>query len=360
MRMQLGGQVVTNDDARLYRRWGYSVCCPQDIRDALETPEDEEGLIFEVNSGGGSVYSGLEMYTLIRNSGRRVTVEIQSIAASAASVFASAADTVKISPVANVMIHRASSWASGTEQDMGEAAQMLRTIDESILNAYEHKCQGKTDRETLHDLMRNETFFTAQEAVERGLADEILWEDQDPDSKLTSSAVAMAGGMKQALASLPTIEELTRMEQEAAQGGGDAENAAGAGDITGTPENKKEEQKMPMTLDELTKDNPELLAEIRTSAAQAERERLSAIDNMSMAGFEDLISVAKEDPNATAETVAVQIIARQKQQGQTFLLGRSKDVKDSKVDQVEAGTPTNGKDGQDELEAVLNDVFPEK
>ena len=359
MRVQLGGTVVNNDQAAIYRRWGYNdVCCPQDVRAALDSPEDQEGLIFEINSGGGSVYAGLEMYTLLRNSSRHVTVEIQSIAASAASVFASGADTVRISPVANVMLHRARSWAEGTEQDMGEAGQMLRTVDESILNAYEHKCQGKTDRETLHDLMRNETFFTAQEAVERGFADKILWEDQDAETKLTSSAVAMAGGMRQAFAALPPIEELMRREQEGTQGAGEPKNAGGVEDNTGKPENETEERKMPMTLDELTRDNPELLAEIRTAAAEAERERLSAIDDMSMAGFEDLISAAKEDPEATAESVAVQIVARQKKQGKKFLGDRDKDVKDGKVDQVETSTPAAGENGQDELNAVLDEVFP--
>lgn len=354
MRVQLSGTVTSNDTARLYRKWGYTgVCCPQDVRDALNQPEDAEGLIFEINSGGGSVYQGLEMYSLLRGSGRKVTVEIQSIAASAASVFACGADRVRISPVANVMIHRASSWADGNEQDMNEAAQMLRTVDQSILNAYEDKCKEKSTRAELEELMKNETFFTAQEALERGLADEILWQEQDPESRLTSSAVAMAGGLRQAFASLPPISELQRRQQ--AEGGepepeGDAENN------TGRPENNKEGRGMPMTLEELQRDNAELLAEIRRDAAAAERKRLEGIDAMAMAGFEDLIDAAKKDPEATAESVAVQIVARQKKLGESFLSGRDADVQDGNLGAVGAAAPA-GKSAEDELKNALDEVF---
>lgn len=156
-----------------------------DIRAALSQPEDEEGLIFELNSGGGSVYDGYEMYTVLKNSARKSTVEIQSIAASAASVFAMAADTVLISPVASIMIHRASTGTIGNEEDMNRSAQMLRTVDQGILNAYEAKCSGKVSREELEELMKNETFMTAGEAVERGFADGILWQTDDPDARLT-------------------------------------------------------------------------------------------------------------------------------------------------------------------------------
>lgn len=329
MRVRIGGQVATDDNARMYRRWGYNdVCCPKDIRDALESPEDEEGLIFELNSGGGSVFAGYEMYTLLRNAGRKVTVEIQSIAASAASVFAAGAERVLISPVASIMIHRASSWADGNEGEMERTAQMLRTIDQGILNAYEAKCGGKTDRGTLEEMMKEETFMTAQEAVSRGFADGILWEQEDPDTRLTNSAVAMAGGMAIAMATLPTVAEIKKNY-------------------------KIEEETTNMTLDELKEQNPELYAQISAAAKKEERERLKAIDNMSMAGYEDIVNEAKSDPNATAETMAMQIIARQKQQGKNWLQNRDEDVKDSGTAEVK-GTAKEKDDPAAELNAFLD------
>lgn len=342
MRVRIGGRIMSDDYASAYRRYGYqNVCCPADIRAALSQPEDEEGLIFELNSGGGSVYDGYEMYTVLKNSARKSTVEIQSIAASAASVFAMAADTVLISPVASIMIHRASTGTSGNEEDMTRSAQMLRTVDQGILNAYEAKCGGKISREALETLMKNETFMTAGEAVERGFADGILWEKDDPDARLTSSAVAMAGGMQAAMTSLPPLEDLQRTEEQTKPTG-----------------KKEEEHRMPMTLDELRKDNGELLAQIQAEAAQRERERIGAIEALSMAGFEDLIENAKNDPKATAESVAVKIIARQKEQGNQFLVKREKDVEDSGMVGVKQ-EKSGGISPEDELNAVLDDVFPE-
>lgn len=342
MRVRIGGRIMSDDCASVYRRYGYqNVCCPADIRAALSQPEDEEGLIFEMNSGGGSVYDGYEMYTVLKNSARKSTVEIQSIAASAASVFAMAADTVLISPVASIMIHRASTGTSGNEEDMTRSAQMLRTVDQGILNAYEAKCGGKISREELETLMKNETFMTAGEAVERGFADGILWEKEDPDARLTSSAVAMAGGMQAAMTSLPPLEDLRQAEKQTAKAG-----------------TKEEENTMPITLDELKQENGALLAQIRAEAAQQERERISAIEALSMAGFEDLIENAKNDPEATAESVAVKIVARQKEQGSQFLKDRQKDVTDSGMAGVKQ-EKSGGISPEDELSAVLDDVFPE-
>ena len=342
MRVRIGGRIMSDDCASVYRRYGYqSVCCPADIRAALSQPEDEEGLIFELNSGGGSVYDGYEMYTVLKNSARKSTVEIQSIAASAASVFAMAADTVLISPVASIMIHRASTGTIGNEEDMTRSAQMLRTVDQGILNAYEAKCGGKISREELETLMKNETFMTAGEAVERGFADGILWEKEDPDARLTSSAVAMAGGMQAAMTSLPPLEDLRQAEKQTAKAG-----------------TKEEENTMPITLDELKQENGALLAQIRAEAAQQERERISAIEALSMAGFEDLIENAMNDPEATAESVAVKIVARQKEQGSQFLKDRQKDVTDSGMAGVKQ-EKSGGISPEDELSAILDDVFPE-
>lgn len=358
MRVQLGGYVTDSESAAIYRRWGFrGVCCPDDIRNALKNAPAGEELIFEINSGGGSVYAGFEMYNLLRGAERETIGEIQSIAGSAASVLSMGCTTLRISPVANIMIHRSACRTVGNSETHQQSKQMLDTIDESILEAYDQRTGEKSSRDELRSLMENETFLTAQEALDKGLVDEIMF--QQDGQAMAKAAVAMASGMPYIVASLPPIDELMRREQEGAQGDGKPQNAGGAGDITGEPENEKEEHKMPMTLDELTRDNPELLAEIRSTAAAAERERLSAIDDMSMAGFEDLIAAAKEDPEATAESVAVQIVARQKKQGKKFLNDREEDIKGSKADQVEATTPAGGDNDEDELEAALNDVFPE-
>lgn len=342
MRVRLGGTVIGDDYARIYRKHGFTdLCCPEDVRNAVKSCPADEELIFEINSGGGSVYNGFEMYTVLRDAGRETIGEIQSIAASAASVFAAGCTKVRVSPVANMMIHRASTGASGNAGVMKQAKQMLETVDQSILNAYIQKCGGKCSREKLKNMMNSERFFTAEEAVEMGLADEIMFREEDKDTAMTHAATAMCGGMAQAMASLPDIKEL--MQREAAEN-----------NETGEP--GEVEEKKHMTLDELRNQEPELLAQIQTEAAAAERARITAIEGMTLAGYEDLIDSAKANPTATAESVAVQIISRQKKQGEEFLRNRAKDVTEGNVNGV-TGSANSGGNPDDELEAILTEAF---
>lgn len=341
MRVRLGGRVVNDSHAALYRRYGYGdVCCPSDVRNALKKCPQGEELIFEINSGGGSVYAGHEMYTVLRSAERETICEIQSIAGSAASVFAMGGSRVRISPVANIMIHRSSTWADGNSEDMRQAKQMLDSIDESILTAYVQRVGDKCSRETLEQMMKEETFITASRAIELGFADEMLFQD-DPETAMTKAAVAMAGGMKNVMACLPNINELMQLEA--------AEN-----NTTGKNPGTKEETHM--TLDELRQQEPELLSQIQSEAAQAERERLQAIEDNGMEGFEDIVAEAKRNPAKTGADVASAIIARMKQQGQNYLDERQKDAKGDGVNNVGApAQPSNGADA--ELDQVLDEVF---
>lgn len=338
MRIGLNGAVVTNDTAMIYRWYGFTVCCPKDIKDALETCPEGEELVLEINSGGGSVYAGFEMYTALRAAGRPVIGEIQSVAASAASVIAAGCSTVRISPIANVMIHRASAWASGNSEDMGQTKQMLDTVDESILTAYQQKCGENASREELLEMMKNETFLTAQEAVRVGLADEIMFAGADEDSRLTQAAAAMAKSLE-TLDSLPDITELMRK--------GKAPNA----------EKSTKEEAKHMTLDELKATAPELITEISQNAAAAERQRIADIENVALPGFEDIVNAAKQDGNKTAESVAMEIVAAQKAAGNQFLTNRKKDVQDGNVDSAEPEDAGQGEDPNAELDAVLDELF---
>lgn len=341
MRIRLGGYVTNSEYARLYRRYGWTeVCCPDDIRDALAKVSEGEELIFEINSSGGSVYAGFEMYTLLRNAGRDVIGEIGSIAGSAASVFAMGCTILRISPVANMMIHRSATYASGNSEDMEQAQQMLDTIDESILNAYCQRAGDKCSKEKLQEMMENETFLTADQAVEYGLADEKMF--QNDAMAMANAAVAMANGLRSVMANLPPIDELKRLSGE--------ENKN-----TGTPERK---EKNSMDLNELEREHPELVKAIREQAATAERQRLDGIEAMALPGFEELINEAKKDPTATAATVAVAIVDRQKKQGENFLINRQKDVEDSGAADVE-GSAHSGGDADDKWDRAMAEAFPE-
>ena len=198
MRITVNGVIVSDDIADIYRYWGYQVACPSDIRNALaENPKDEE-LVIEINSGGGSVYAGFEMYSLIHTANVPTRVEVQSLAGSAASVIMAAADTVAVSPVGQVMIHLPSTITWGNQIDHKQSTQMLEAVTSSILSAYENKCKGKITRDRLRKMMDNETFITAEQALEYGLVDEIIGENSTVNY---NNVINSMGG-------LPDIEKL--------------------------------------------------------------------------------------------------------------------------------------------------------
>ena len=169
MRYSLNGRIVADDDAPVLRWWGLSAVCPADIRQAIaENPADEE-FTLEINSPGGSVFAGFEMYSVLRRASRdgvRIRAEVQSLSGSAASV-------------AQVMIHLPLTVTEGNQNVHRESVQMLESITESIIAGYERKVGNKTSPAALRRLMDRETFLSARAAFDAGLVDEIIEEPQN-------------------------------------------------------------------------------------------------------------------------------------------------------------------------------------
>lgn len=130
-----------------------------------------------INSPGGDVFAAAQIYNMLKSYKGNVTVRIDSLAASAASVIAMAGDTVEMSPVAMLMIHNPSTIVAGNTADMQHAIEMLDEVKESILNAYEAKTGMR--RNKLAALMDNETWLNAKKALELGFCDRILFSDSE-------------------------------------------------------------------------------------------------------------------------------------------------------------------------------------
>lgn len=164
------GDIIGNDDKWIYDWLEWDSTCPNDIKNALQTMPAGDKLIVNINSGGGSVMAGQEIYSLLH--GRQdVEINIQSLAGSAASVIAMA-NTCKMSPVATIMIHNVSmSGASGDYHDMQKNAEVLKTMNSALAEAYVAKT-GKTKDEILK-MMDKETWITASQALEMGFIDEV-------------------------------------------------------------------------------------------------------------------------------------------------------------------------------------------
>ena len=159
--------------------WGDEIT-PQMFRDELNAGEGD--VTVWINSPGGNVFAAAEIYTMLKDYKGSITVKIDAIAASAASVVAMAGDTVQMSPVAMLMIHDPSTVAMGNTKDMEKAIEVLNEVKESIINAYAAKSGLSHTR--IANLMSNETWMNAKKAVELGFADEILFakKEDEPDS----------------------------------------------------------------------------------------------------------------------------------------------------------------------------------
>ena len=171
MRKQLNGEVVGDQDLWLYQFFEVPAFSPQTIRTAVEENPEGEDLVLEINSGGGSVFAGFEMYSVLRSAGCRTVAEVQSLAASAASVVMLGCQEVHASPVAQVMIHLPSMGTQGDRYDHQVSIGVLDSITESILNAYTIKAGPRSSRDELKRLMRTTAWMTAPEAKGLGLVD---------------------------------------------------------------------------------------------------------------------------------------------------------------------------------------------
>lgn len=162
--------------------WYGDEVTPQLFKDELNSGQGD--ITVWINSPGGDVFAAAQIYNMLKEYAGNVTVRIDSLAASAASVIAMAGNTVEMSPVAMMMIHNPSTIAFGDAKDMQKAIGMLAEVKESILNAYEAKTG--LNRVKLSHMMDDESWFNAKKALELGFADTILFaaEDKEPAKKM--------------------------------------------------------------------------------------------------------------------------------------------------------------------------------
>lgn len=143
-----------------------------------------------LNSPGGDVFAASQIYTMLKNHKGKVTVKIDGIAASAASVVAMAGDETLIAPTGMIMIHNPATAAFGNKEAMEQAIRLLDEVKESIINAYETK--SHISRAKIAKMMDEETWLNAKKAQSLGLVDGILFsagqqpkktEPEDPDEE---------------------------------------------------------------------------------------------------------------------------------------------------------------------------------
>ncbi len=295
MKINIKGVIVSDDEKKVYQWCGIPATSPNDINEAIEKASLNEELEVVINSGGGSVFAGSEIYTNLRDYSGNVVTKIVGIAASAASVIAMAGDKVVMSPTAQIMIHNASTEGYGNHKAFGKTVDFLKRTDGTIANAYVAKT-GKNKNEIMA-LMDRTTWMDAKEAKENRFVDEIMFDEE-------IKAIASVDINNQILPREVIDKVLNQLSQEKKKT--DSPLNSGSEIVSTLKNEDKQEDKM--TKEELKTSYPGLYNEIYEEGVANERLRIQELDNIKTPGAENLVTEAKYKTFETKAEIAVKIV----------------------------------------------------
>ena len=307
----------------------------------IENLGDVENIILHINSPGGSVFSAVAIANTLKNHKAKITANIDGLAASAATIITSACDTVRMPKNALFMVHNPITFAYGNNQDMQKTLEMLNKVKNSIIETYLNK--AKTDKETLSELMDNETWMSAEEAKEYGFVDEILNESVEKEvieNKLIINNMAFD------ISRFKNFKEKKNQEPRVINisvnsTGSPEEIADKFRDILNSTENQKNEGGN-MTLEELKNKFPELYNQIFNEGKEAgitkERERMREIDNLDVSNYSELVENAKYNEPVEASVLAVNILNKQKEER----IKKLQNIKNDSQNNFTPPVPNNG------------------
>ncbi len=191
-KLKVFGAIIPNSYKWFYDWLDEECTCPADAEKAIAAANGET-LDVEINSTGGEISAGSEIYTRLKKYGN-LHISIIGEACSAASVIAMAGPS-EMAPTALMMVHCVSTKAAGNHSEMEHTAEVLRAADEALCSAYVSK-SGMSQDEAL-DMMERETWLTAEQAVSLGLVDKVMFAD-------------VAELMAASLFALPTAEQMAQ------------------------------------------------------------------------------------------------------------------------------------------------------
>lgn len=165
--IDIDGDIVTDE-------WYDSDTSAAGFRDLLKEIGAVDTIELHINSDGGDVFEGVAIYNMLKQNSAKVNVYIDGLAASIASVIAMAGDAIFMPKNTMLMIHNPWTVAMGNANELRKTADSLDKMTNSIVSAYLDKANEKLNEDTVKSLMDEETWLTANEALDYGLADEIL------------------------------------------------------------------------------------------------------------------------------------------------------------------------------------------
>lgn len=216
-KINIRGVIIPNDYKWFYDWFGEDSTCPSDVSKVLDAVVPGDEIEVYINSPGGVIDVGSEIYTLLRTAAGNhdLKIYITGEACSAASVIACAA-YCEMAPTALMMVHCVSTQAAGNHTAMEHMALRLRTADEALCTAYTAKT-GMTQEEVL-DMMEKETWLTASQAKEKGLIDAVMFEEKEEKLPFVAGP----------LFALPSQEQMDRVRSVMGKGDEDKEKKLAA------------------------------------------------------------------------------------------------------------------------------------
>lgn len=200
------GRILYLDGVIAEESWFGDEVTPKQFKSELVNESGD--ITIWINSPGGDVFAASQIYNMLMDYKGHVTVKIDGIAASAASVIAMAGGDVFMSPVSMMMIHNPMTIAFGDTAEMKKAIDMLSEVKESIINAYELKTG--LSRTKLSHMMDDESWFNSKKAVELGFANGIMFQNEtdqsEPEDGMIYSQMAVVNSF---LHKLPQREKKT-------------------------------------------------------------------------------------------------------------------------------------------------------
>ncbi len=321
-----------------YSWWGDEVT-PEEFNRDLKAIGDVDEIVVRINSGGGDVFAAIAIYTRLKEHKAKVTVKIDGWCASAATIIAMAGDNIEISVGGIFMIHDPMAGLVGyyNVEELNKISKELEVIKQSIVNCY--MTVTNLSEKEIKNLMTEEKWYTGEEAVEAGFCNAVMF--SEVETTVENAEKVIVNTVEMDLERYQTLpENLLSVKDNVNKNKGEGS----------------------MTLEELKQKHPELVDAIKretTGNVDAERARIKAIDEMTLPGFEDMAQKAKYETPIIAEAFAMQIIAEQKNQGQTFLDNRKKDIEDSGIKNV---TPVSNQgfdqNEEDPFGTIIDKMYP--
>nr|WP_303244392.1 head maturation protease, ClpP-related [uncultured Cellulosilyticum sp.] len=349
-KIDIKGDIISNDLAWIYDWMEWDYTSPSKIQKELDNAKGED-VEFLVNSPGGDVWAGYEIFNSIKLYEGRTTSHIIGLAASCGSFIPLASDKVIAEAMAMMMIHGASTSTYGNQHNHAHTRDFLDKVDRTIVQAYTSK-SGKSEEEFLK-LMADESWFTADEMLDMGLIDEIVGKSTNTKLKVYNAADdAHKRELIDKIAEFGNVENLKKalLENQFTLG----QPVTNTATIDNKIPQKGEKE---MTLNELKAQYPDLCNQIaqdaETQAVTNERNRIQSINALSRPGVEAQIKEGIENGLSAGE-VAINILNAQsainKAQGEAL----KNDAEESGVNDVSSVSTPQNNDEQEKQSALSN------